>query len=334
MIRHLVWLAPLVVMFAACSSADSGDDPTEALSLVAVTFNSGTTEGMVQDPPVGGYTPTLAGYSDQYYGDGLAWLPAVAAAREFFDSVDPDLVVFQEIFHADECAQIPVEAQEGFYCANWSPGDPTVALAILGDDWQVACHLGKPDKCAAVNRRFGTFRGCQADLCLDGLDGSRVPDCGSGSRVGRGVIELVAGGELTLVNYHGSSGFETKDQNCRAAQVDQVFVDIGDGQAGANGALNLVMGDLNTDPARLPFDPSAQRWNDFVGDGKAFHWLTELGEDAPRTYANLLTIDHVISDVLVGSCWHAGVTAGHPDVIDTPYFDHKPVVCELREPGP
>lgn len=34
-----------------------------------------------------------------------------------------------------------------------------------------ACHSGKPDKCAAVKRSFGSFRGCGDDFCLEGLMG-------------------------------------------------------------------------------------------------------------------------------------------------------------------
>ena len=68
--------------------------------------------------------------------------------------------MFQEIFHPGECAAIPVEFHAGFYCETYADGDPTVAQAILGPGYQVACNLGKPDKCAAVRTALGTFRGC------------------------------------------------------------------------------------------------------------------------------------------------------------------------------
>lgn len=104
-----------------------------------------------------------------------------------------------------------------------------------------------------------------------------------------------------------------------------------DGQPAANGRRNLVMGDLNTDPGRHTlFDTSAVRWNDFVGAGKAFHFITDVGSSAEPTYS-LFNIDHVMSDVLDGTCYHPGVSTGHPDVLDFIYFDHKPAICDLTE---
>ena len=304
-----------------------------ATSIVVVTFNTGTTEGMGK---VGSaYTPQHATNSDRYYGDGLAWMPAVEETKAFFARLQPDIVAFQEIFHSPECASVPADAKKDFICETWKPGDPTVAQIVLGAGYQVMCHPGKPDKCAAVKRSFGTFRGCKEDLCLDGLAGFKVDDCGGGSRVGRGVIDLKGsqGGSITLVSYHGSSGIKDDDVGCRVKQVEQVFVDLGDGKPGASGNRNLILGDFNTDPARgKAVDKSAQRWNDFVGPGKGFHFISEVGLNATPTYSGLMNIDHLVSDVATGSCWVAGVSPGHPPVIDTSYFDHKPIVCTVKLP--
>jgi len=319
----------------ACGGADDG----ETLPFVVVTFNTGTSEGLSHDsPPDDGYTSQHAAYSDQYYGDGLAWMSAVEATGAFFDAVQPDVVGFQEIFYSEECASIPTEARVDFICEDWSAGDPTVAQLVLGDGYQVMCNPGKPDKCAAVKKSFGSFRGCSSDFCLEGMDGYPVQDCGSGARVGRALIDLAGGGTLTLVNYHGSSGLTADEEQCRVAQVDQVFVDLGDGEPGASGAQNLVIGDLNTDPGRMAlYDPSAARWLDFVaadpGDAP-FHFITDVGEDAPASYQDALSIDHVMGDSAEGSCWVAGLTEGHPAVIDAVYFDHKPIVCPAELPIP
>lgn len=302
------------------------------LALRVVTFNTGTTEGLPHDdPPDDGYGSEHAARSDQWYGDGLAWNPAVQAARSFFAETSADIVVFQEIFYSPDCADIPPEEQVDFVCESFEEGEPTVAQVILGDGWQVACNPGRNDKCAAVRLAVGSFRGCAEEFCLEGMDGFRVEGCGSGARIGRGVIDLVDGGALTLVNVHGSSGFGGEEQQCRVRQVEQVFVDLGDGAPGANGEGNLIMGDLNTDPGRLAEgDPSATRWNDFVGADKGFDFISDIGPEAPASYADLLNIDHVMSDFLVGTCWVSGLTAGHPPVIDAVYFDHKAVVCDVE----
>ena len=315
------------------SAPDSQAPDAGPVTFVAVTFNSGTSESMGHDlPPDDGYTSAHAKLSDQYYGDGLAWTKAVDATKAFFAQVDPDVVVFQEVFYSEECATIPATAHKDFVCETWKPGDPTVAQVVLGLGWQVMCHPGKPDKCAAVNKRFGSFRGCSSDFCLEGLDGYTVNGCGNGARIGRGLIDLVGGGTLTLVNVHGSSGITGDDQDCRVKQFEQVFVDLGDGQPGAGGTRNLVMGDLNTDPGRMALlDKSAKRWNNFVGPGKTFHFVSDVGLQAIPTYAGLFNIDHAASDLLTGSCWSAG-TAGHPPVIQATYFDHKPLVCTMTLP--
>lgn len=292
----------------------------ESVEFVAVTFNTG------------GHAAGEDDVADEWYGNGLSWQPAVQQTTAFFAELQPDIVVFQEIFHSPDCADIPPEFHPGYVCQDWSEGDPTVAQVILGPGYQIACHLGKTDKCAAVKTSFGSFAGCDADYCIEGLDGGPVEDCGSGSRVGRGVIELASGGEITLVNFHGTSGFSLDDQACRVGQVDQVFVDLldGSGEPGANGVQNLVLGDFNADPFRsVLIDISAQRWNDFIGDAHPFHFITDVGPDVLPTYAGVANIDHQASDAFEGECWHPGITPGYDPVVDFAYFDHVPAVCQL-----
>lgn len=331
--RRALAVGLVVGSLAGATAAGCGGAEPERLELIAVTFNTGTSEGL-EDDPDDGYTPQHATYSDQYYGDGLAWKPAIAASTTFLAEVAPDVIGFQEIFYTEECADIPADAQVDFVCEDWSPGDPTVAQQVLGAGYQVMCHPGHPDKCVGVKKTFGSFRGCASDFCLEGAEGYTIDGCGKGARVGRAVIDLADGGVLTLVNVHASSGLTADDEACRVAQVDQVFVDLGDGRPGADGARNLVLGDLNTDPGRFAtYDPSAARWNDFVGDGLPFRFLTAVGEDATPTYQGVANIDHVMSDSAIGSCWHAGVD-GRPRVIEASYFDHQPAVCtvELEQP--
>ncbi len=316
---------------AGSGGAGGADDPLT--SLVVVTFNSGTTEGLDHNSDTAdGYTDEQAQISDQYYGDGLAWQLAIDHIKTFFATVQPDIVAFQEIFHGDDCDDVPSQYHAGFVCASWSDGDQTVAQTVVGMGYQVACNLGKPDKCVAVRQNLGTFTGCNSNLCLDGLDGESVNDCGSGSRVGRGTIELADGKTLVVVHVHGTSGRSGDDKDCRVEQVEQVFLDL-DGEPAANGSYNIVLGDLNTDPGRAALlDSSARRWNDFVGGNKPFKFLTDVGFSAAPTYAGLANVDHIISDSFAGNCWVPGVTPGVADAYPYVYFDHKPIVCELALP--
>ncbi|MCH9680773.1 MAG: hypothetical protein K0V04_04995, partial [Deltaproteobacteria bacterium] len=225
----------------------------EPLSFTVVTFNTGTTTTLAHAIDGDDYGSDEADLSDQHYGDGLAWQTNIDLTAAFFAQLQPDIVAFQEIFYSGDCPSIPPEAYPGFVCETWQPGDPTVAQTVLGPGYQIACNLGRPDKCVGVRQEFGSIVGCNEDLCLDGLDGVPIPDCGGGSRNGRGVIELADGRVLTLVSVHGTSGFLPEDWACRQAQVDQVFVDFG-GTPAADGRRNLVLGDLNTDPYRAVVD--------------------------------------------------------------------------------
>lgn len=324
---------PTLVVWLALLMACGGDEPIE---LRVVTFNTGGGAGGSDDHP-DGFTDVEAGYSDEHYGNGLAWLPAVEATRAFFDATRPDVVAFQEIFHSEECEAIPAEARAGFVCETWSTGDPFVTQLVLGDGYQVACNLDKSDKCIAVRRAFGRIVGCDADVCLDHLGGARVDGCGGGSRVGVAEIELLDEGEpngrvVTVVGVHGSSGLTVDDQACRERQFDQVWVDLRDGSGlpGARGTHNIVLGDFNTDPERAKrIDSSARRLNELV-DMLGWTFITQVGLDAPGSYAGAVDIDHVLSDVFEGSCTIPGVTEGER-VYEPSYFDHAPIVCDLSE---
>lgn len=331
--RAPVALLALLSSALACTSGgdvDAGAPPP--LSFRAVSFNTGTTDGLAHDdPPDDGYTSVEAGYSDAHYGNGLAWRAVVDDTRAYLADIAPDVVAFQELFHSPACAAVPAEAQVGFVCETWSPGDPSVVEEILGPDFAVACHLEKPDKCLGVRRSFATLEGCASGLCEDALDGARVPDCGGGSRIGRAHLTLEDGRALTVVNVHGSSGVTTDDMECRRRQFEQVFVDL-DGAPAADGEVNLVLGDLNTDPGRLfGADPSADAILAHVGNDRPYTFLSDVGEAVTPTYAGLFNIDHAMSDALSGGCESAGVE-GRAPVSDVRYFDHKPLVCDVTLP--
>ena len=280
----------------------------ESAPITVVTFNTG----------LGAASGEVGERVDTWYGNGLSWPPAMDVAEDSLSRANPDLVAFQEVFDPEECADIPVEEHEGFVCADWKPGDEHVALQVLGEGWELACHPGNTDKCVAVHERLGP---------IEAVDGFPVEGCGSGARVAR-VTVLTDEGRLTVVSVHGSSGFDTETEGCRVAQVEQVFVDLGDGEPGANGRRNLILGDFNTDPGRLAgSSDSATRWNDFVQAPWAFHTGVDTGLEP--SYAGLMDIDHVVSDTFEGDCTHGFLIGEGFDA-----FDHLPIVCSLTEADP
>jgi hypothetical protein len=329
-VATLVIITGATTFVDAIQAADGSDDNEP---FVVVTFNTGTTLRLRHDdPPDDGYTSKQAGMSDSWYGNGLAWREAIEAVRRFLEKSDPDIVAFQELFFAEECSGVPANARKGFICENWSEGDPTVARQVLGKNYQIAYHPGKPNKCVAVHRRFGTFRGYDEQSTTNWLEGHRLTGCGSGARVARGIIDRVTGEVLTVISIHGTSGMKPADQQCRVRQVERIFVDFGDGAPAVQGTQNLILGDFNTDPGRAAaIDPSAARWNDFVGKDKTFHFISKVGRAAPRSYQGFADIDHVVSDVFRGTCQYPGVDEGSKPVFATTYFDHVPVVCTLSK---
>lgn len=307
------------------------DQGVDKNRFVVMTFNTGTTLGLRHDQGTAdGYSTAEAKISDRWYGNGLSWRAAVTAVRKMIAEVGPDIVAFQEIFDCLECKNIPVEEHQGFVCEGLSPGDANVAQLVLGQEYQIAYHPGKRSKCLAVHRRFGTFRGYQSRDCGDVLEGAEVKGCGSGARIARAVVERRTGQTLTVISVHGTSGLLPKDQQCRVRQVERIFLDFGDGQPGVNGRQHVILGDFNTDPGRAAaIDASAARWNDFVGQGKAFHFVSKIGADAPRSYRRWADIDHVVSDGFQGSCRYLGLDETSPPVWHGVYFDHVPVICTL-----
>jgi endonuclease/exonuclease/phosphatase family metal-dependent hydrolase len=332
-----LWFFGAFTIFCAAPAACRGDDEqtadpavTKGKSFVVMTFNTGTTLRLRHDePPDDGYGSAEAKLSDAFYGNGLAWRSAVEAVQRLVRKVDPDIVAFQEMFYTDDCSEVPQAARAGFICESWTSEHPTVARTVLGADYQIAYHPGKPNKCLAVHRRFGTIRGYR-EAVMNWLEGVPLEGCGSGARVARAVVDRVNGKALTVVTIHGTSGMSGDDQNCRVRQVERIFVDFGDGAPGVNGEQNLILGDFNTDPGiATSIDKSAARWNDFVGEGKSFHFISKVGASAPKAYQRFADIDHVVSDVFHGTCHYPGVDEGSAPVFAGTYFDHVPVVCTL-----
>lgn len=324
-VRFSRWCGLLLVgMLAGCGADGLTPAPTQDNDpLRVMTFNVGIPE--CANDPDAAYTCDDAEIAGEWYGTGLSHRALFADTAAFFRATRPDVVALQEIFHAGNCPEIPPEFHPGFICEGWQPGDLTVSQIVLGEDYQIACHQGRPDKCLAVHREAGRFAGCADGLCLDHLQGGQTSGCGGGTRVGRGVIVRPDGTQFTVVNVHGTSGVTLADQDCRVEQIEQIFVDLQDGRGepGANGTRNIVLGDLNTDPVRFAaLDRSARTWRAFVGPDRPFRQISAVGLLVEPTYAGLINIDHVAADAWQGDCFSASPT-------DIVAYDHQPIVCDL-----
>ena len=356
-----VFAAVLVVGLAACGTSpdgalDAGVDldaqtedlvqdaeaeefAPEPLKFTVMTFNAGTSSGQLhsKDEEEGngdGYTDEHAKEVDAYYGNSLSWNPLEDRTIEFLAELRPEIVAFQEIFHDPWCEDIEVKPELDLVCNGYTPDRPYQMERLLGDDYQIACNLDAEDKCAAVRKDFGRFVGCPEDeVCFGGIWGPGLGDknCSKAARIGSIEIELTDGRSLVLVNAHATSGMKNSDMECRKYQFQQIFLDRGDGKPAAYGDTNLIMGDLNTDPFVLAgADPSADELNKYVGDGKPFHYISSDSAEGPPTHVTTMRIDHVISDVIGGSCVVAGESPGVEPIMETTVFDHRPVICEVE----
>ena len=327
-VRRVMFWTLVGLLTMACkpsppTAAPANAPQFEALRVMTLNVGSGrSVEGVLDNA---GYGPAEADTSDRYYGNGLAWPAMIREVQAFLDEADADIVALQEVFYSGECRDIPMSARQGFICENWRPGDPTVALLILGDAYQVACHPGKPDKCLAVHQRLGRFEGCADAFCLNGLEGLDDDARGSGNRVAAATIQLAAGGFLRVVHMHGTSGFSRTDAQSRKDQIESAFAD-----GGAEPEFGIVLGDFNTDPGRARWlDRSARAmWRLTTPPGQ-YRFMTDVGLFARPTYAPVFNIDHILAAGMRGDCWAAGKTPDTRSVSDLVYLDHTAVVCDL-----
>lgn len=301
---------------------------TDPKQITVVTFNVGTSKGQAHDQGNDGYTSEHAKIADKLYHNSLSWNPAEIGLTSYLAQLKPEIVAFQEMFYDPWCEEITVDPQLDFVCKTYTKARPLQIERLLGTDYQVACAAGKEDNCIGVKKSMGRIKGCPLDApCIGGLDGMGPPGgCTKRPRVGTVVIELPSGREIAVVVVHGTSGLKLDDMLCRRDQFKQIFVDRGDGKPAAFGPTNIVLGDLNTDPFQNFLDPSAALWNQHVGPGKPFHFISAA---VPKSYLGLFSIDHVVSDKLSGSCVVVGASPGTQPVIDAVYWDHKPIVCKV-----
>ncbi|MDP7110906.1 MAG: hypothetical protein QGH45_03025 [Myxococcota bacterium] len=327
----------LLVLGVGCPGQEPrADDPLADLSFRALTFNAGTTTLLPHGDDADGYDDGMAEIASDLYSNNLAWNPAEAALAAFLAEEQPEVALFQELFFDPWCLEIEVGPALDFVCQQYAADRPLQIERLLGDDYQVACAVGHPDNCVGVLRSFGELRECPADgACLDGLDGLAPPSgCTSGARVGAVVVDLPDGRAFTLVDVHASAGLSGDDMDCRVEHFVQVFEDRGDGEPAASGAVNLVAGDINTDPFTLAAaDPSAAYWAAAVGGDEPFGYLSSSADGGQPTHVTGLRIDQVVSDGLTGECEAVGVPGEADELLDAVYWDHAPLLCDVTLPG-
>jgi len=299
-----------------------------AEDIKVMSFNTGThTVKANIFNKAGKFTKKLFKSIDKYYGNGLAWLPAVEATKNFIATHKPDIIGFQEMFDSNTCSDIPEKNKKSFICEKLVAGDPMVIQLVTGGEYQIACHLGDNEKCIAVKKSFGYIDSCVGDICLNGLEGQTIPECSrTRSRVGKAKVISHATGEIyNVINVHSTAGFKKEEKKCRQKQFVQAFT-LFPGESN-----NIIVGDMNTDPNNklFFFDKSAKKLRNYA---KANNFNRINGDVNKHSYMGMATIDHIYSDDLERvSCKAHGVSKGTDEVLKLSYFDHIPLICTLRK---
>ena len=92
------------------------------------------------------------------------------------------------------------------------------------------------------------------------------------------------------------------------------------------------MGDINTDPFTMAgFDSSATAWNEHVGEGRGFDYLSGDSAEDEASYQGFAHIDHIVSDDGLRRA-EAGCMIG--EIWETVYWDHRPVSCHVQRAAP
>lgn len=320
------WRGMLTAVLLSCAACDAekAAPAAESAAFTVVSWNVGTVGGPGSDPAAAGFGKDQRSWSDELYGNGLAFEAAIADVQSWLLPRAPDIVALQEVFDPEACASIPAEAQVGFVCAGWLAGNPTVAQRVVPAGYTVACHPGKPDKCIAVKNSFASIDGCSGPLCLDAGSGFAIAGCGKGARAAHFVLRRPSGAVLHVRHIHGNSGLADADKQCRKELFQLALANLESG-------THLILGDFNTDPVRFAgIDPSADVLAGFAEEGKPLQFLTDTSAASEPTYGGVVSIDHVLVAGLQGSCAHAGITPGLPAATEVGWFDHHPVACTLQ----
>jgi hypothetical protein len=328
---------------AAPGDADGPTDvagPDERPVIRVITINAGTSSGRRHDadeadglPP---YTSATSELVDEHYFNSLSWNPAERALTAWLATQNAQVVAFQEIFHDPWCDEIdrPEDTPLDLICSTHDPAGPLQVQRLTGDRYQFACGIEKPDTCIAIDRDWAVMDGCNAAGCVILWEPARPPsECTGRDRMGRVRVTDSTGQRFNIIAWHGTSGGTPEDAQCRADILSLAFEDRGDGTPLVDPTLpNLLLGDFNFDP-ELFVGADVDYIAQFVGAGRSFSWLSPTDIDGPRSYAGGVSIDHVVGDRWEGDCVIPGSSEGVPAVWDRVYWDHRPVVCDLRLTG-
>lgn len=301
------------------SEADAGARMATVLRVVEANVGN-------LDEATGGPCPAAP-----YHGTPCS-MGAERALAAGLAQLNADVVVLLEVLDADLCPPSSWDGGPDLACSGAPFRSPYQQVErLVGPGYVATCDgLGHYD-CVAVRADAVRINECDGGTCMGASFTPPQPDAcqgvGSISSVSS-VHAVVDGRELTVVVAHPLNATSLQTDPCRLAQLEQALEQLpGPGAA-------LIAGDMNIDPYRLwEVFPSANRWHDFVGQGRRFT-AHNLDADPPTpTWGTFATLDYVLTDEMQGSCVVLGNSPGTAPLEGMPTFtDHRALSCTLSWP--
>jgi triacylglycerol lipase len=263
-------------------------------------------------------------------------------------AIDPDVVALTEVLPPELCDDATVSAASPYNSCSLETQEPPQAVRLLGEDYAVACADVTPWDCLAVHHRVGSIDACPEGYCGPALETVTAPDgCDQGFQGALADVELDAIPIRVIVAHPDSM-----DEDCRSTHVRAMFDHVPQDRE------TLLLGDMNLDPYRdsPEDDPSVAVWNEHVGAGGTFAYLSGIAEHDPPYFtlvpaesqaldptgevtdgiaiedewAYAGTVDHVAATRgLGGSCVTLGEAPGTERLDGGGGMDHRALDCRV-----
>lgn len=269
------------------------------------------------------------------YMSNLCSVPVEERLAANIQSLQPDIVVLQELVSPEQCDDIDENNPDRVCHEAHLAEEPLQARRLVGPGYTIVCDERNGFECVAVAASFGSIEGCgQNEVCLNSAETLEVPqDCDPGFTVSAVTVAPTEESVQTfkVINGHPASGLEV---DCRADQIRRIFESVGDNQALAPEAIpSMVAGDFNLDPYRQN-DESVNIWKDHVGQDKTFSYHSGIAEHDPPYYTSFsaignYTLDHVVSNTAQGTCLTLGEAPDTDRLDGGAGCDHRALWCAL-----
>ncbi|MHB8874437.1 MAG: endonuclease/exonuclease/phosphatase family protein [Myxococcaceae bacterium] len=254
---------------------------------------------------------------------------AVAARVEV---LRPDVVLFSEAFAPWLCDKVGAVDEKHVCHPSNTQAEPEQVRRILGSNYTISCDANSGFECIAIRREFGRMKGCEDGAFCRGLSRTApvIDDCDIRLGIDQvdtrhasvsGVTLEVDGKTFDALVAHPPASTAPEAAQCRRRFLPYVMEPVGSDGSVRERPAAILGGDFNLDPYRnAPTAVDVVYWNQSVRlslEGEGGPWVSNSGpiEHDPPYWTSPLsrsTLDHVVTQGLVGRCQTLGAAQGRP----------------------